>query len=129
MLNILLIDDDIIEEKILELQLRKAGFNLFHVEHVTKCSEALKSMLSQRFDIILLDNSLADSISAEFSVPFIKENLQGACLIIISNDTERPHLKDPDILGVDYIVNKLDLSNFMLRLMPLYDKGKVSKAS
>jgi len=118
MLKILLIDDDAFERELLIVHLIKAGLNAFDVQQVTKCSSGLECLLHNVYDIVLLDNSLADSISAEFSVPFIKGWLKGAPLIIISNNIDVPHLQRPDILGVDAIVDKKDLSQFMAKIMP-----------
>jgi len=126
--KILLIDDDAIEKDILVIHLNKAGFETFDIHQVSKCSSGLECLLHNKFDVVLLDNSLADSISAEFSVPFIKGWLKGAPLIIISNNIDVPHLKSPDILGVDFIVDKKDLSSFMIKLLPILPGAKRSVA-
>lgn len=120
MLDILLIDDHVIEKKILTIHLMKAGYSEFKIKQVSKCSEALQDLFIARYDIVLLDNALGDCISAEFSVPFIKGHLHGAPLVIISNNIDVPHLKSPDVLGVDYVVNKENLSDFMIKLLPLF---------
>lgn len=129
MLKILLIDDDAIEREILLIHLQKAGFEDFDVEQVPKCSSGLEKLLHNSYDMVLLDNSLADSISAEFSVPFIKGWLKGAPLIVISNNIDVPHLKNLDILGVDGIVDKKDLSSFMIKVLPAINGGGMRRAA
>ena len=120
LINILLIDDDTIEKKILEIHLKKAGYRNVKVSHAIKCSKALQHLMQTKFDIILLDNRLSNAITADVTVPIIKGYLHGVPLVIISNDTDQPHLQSPEILGVDYIVNKSDLMGFMHKMLPVF---------
>lgn len=125
MLKILLIDDDLFERRILTYHLQQINYIDFEIKQVSTCSDGVNSLLSNRYDIVLLDNALKDSISAEFSVPFIKEHLNGCPLVIISNNIQTSFLRDPDILGIDYIIDKVDLSKFMIRMLPVLQPKKV----
>lgn len=127
MLRILLIDDDKHEKKILTHLIKEAGFENFNVEHVTKCAEALNCLSRQQYDFVLLDNALSDSISATFSVPFVQAYLDGTPLAVISNNIDVPHLRNPDVLGVDYIVGKDKLTPFMRRMLPILGQGFLAK--
>lgn len=111
--NVLLIDDKI-EELIIIQRIFKA---LTHapvcIDHVHKCSEAFNILNQHSYDLVLLDNRLSGQISAEFSVPFITSSLNTATLAVISNDVDLPYLKDPRILGVDHVVDKSMLIEFL----------------
>lgn len=114
MLKILLIDDDILEKEILENVLEQnIAREAFSLEHVYKCSEAISYLIRDKYDLVLLDNMLAASISGKFSVPVIQQYLKAAPLVIISNDISADYLSNPDILGVQDVIDKAKLSEFL----------------
>ena len=118
MTHILLIDDDSLEEEILRRCVKKlAPDHDITIHHVFKCSGAIDHLLNHKYDLVILDNLLAASISGKFSVPVIKQYL-GACpLIIASSDIDVDYLQDPKTLGVDAIIDKQDLDVFMLKFL------------
>jgi CheY-like chemotaxis protein len=114
MFKFLLIDDELPEKDLIDAKLERvfsAGGYL--LDHVYKSSEAIKCLLKDSFDFILLDNNLASSISSQFSVPVIRQYVRDAKLIIVSNNIHVDYLKDESILGVDGIVNKADFESYM----------------
>ncbi len=116
--KILLIDDDPDEKIFISLHLRTLGCNDVRVDHAFTCSEGMTKLTHQKYDLVLLDNKLADSISAEFSVPFLKDQLDETPIAIISNNISAPHLSSPSILGVDFIIDKNKLSKFLELIVP-----------
>lgn len=116
MMKILLIDDDILEEEMLKRAVKRLNLQQdITIQHVFKCSEAINHLLLQNFDLVLLDNLLASSISGKFSVLMIKQYIGDCQLAIISNNVDVDYLEDPKILGVDKIVAKIDLNDFVLK--------------
>lgn len=114
MVNILLIDDDLLERELVDSVLQKhLSEEAFMLQHAFKCSEAITYLLRDRFDLVLLDNMLAASISGKFSVPVIRQYLKEAPLVIVSNNIDIDYLKDPEILGVSNIVPKSSLNAFL----------------
>lgn len=111
--RILLIDDDPQESQIIERILRTLTDRPFKLDQVLKCSHAITRLNEESYDLVLLDNRLSTRMSARFSVPIIKETLGSAPLAVISNDTSPAYLQDPKTLGVDYIVDKSDMIDFL----------------
>lgn len=116
--KILLIDDDPDEKIFISFHLRNFGCSDVIIDHVSKCSERLTKLTQRKYDLVLLDNVLADSISTEFSVPFLKDHLDKTSISIISNNISAPHLSSPSILGVDFIIDKNKLSKFLELIAP-----------
>ncbi len=129
MTNILLIDDDVLEKEILTRTIKKiVGKQPFEVHHAFKCSTAIDQLLTHKFDIILLDNLLAASISGKFSVPILKQYIGICPLVMISDNIDIDYLEDPTTLGVDAIIEKSDLPLFLLKFFSarevLLEKGQ-----
>lgn len=122
MTRILLIDDDILERQSLKRCVDKiANSDGTSVHHAFKCSEAIDLLLQHSFDLVMLDNLLAASISGKFSVPMIKQYLGSCPLVIISNNIDVDYLQDPETLGVDAVIDKRDLDIFMLKFLESRD--------
>jgi len=113
--NALLIDDKVEEYVIVQRILSVLTKTNGCVDHVFKCSEAVNLLTQHDYDLVLLDNRLSGQISAEFSAPFILTAFSTAKIAIISNDIDVPYLKSPDLLGVDYIIDKANLVDFLRR--------------
>lgn len=111
--RILLIDDDIHEKRIIKRILAVVSDAPVQLDHTQRCSEGVALLNARSYDLVLLDNRLSDTISAEFSAPFIGSAFSRAPVAIISTDIDQPYLKSPDTLGVDHIVDKADLIDFL----------------
>jgi CheY-like chemotaxis protein len=130
MLKILLIDDDQLEKEIIKNILDKCLVDQpFLLQHVYKSSEAISALLQNQFDLVLLDNMLASSISGKFSVPIIQQYLKEASLVIVSNDVSADYLSHPHILGVDSIVDKKNLEGFLKNFISGFGEKKQSVMS
>ncbi|RKQ72174.1 response regulator receiver domain-containing protein [Litorimonas taeanensis] len=113
MIKVLIIDDELAEKELIACKLtRLFGSDGYSIHHAFKCSEAIKLLLQYQYDFVLLDNNLAASISGQFSVPIIKQYVQNAKLVIISNNIDEDYLQSKTILGVDDIVDKAYLEDF-----------------
>lgn len=111
--TVLLIDDDVEELAIIQRIYNAVTRTPVRIDHAYKCSDAVNLLNKYNYDLILLDDRLSGHISAEFSAPFILPSLNTATMAIISNDINRPYLKDPDTLGVDFIVDKAKIIPFL----------------
>lgn len=74
-------------------------------------------MANHTYDLILLDNLLADGMTARISVPFIKKHSGETPVVVISNVIEQEYLKRPSIVGADHIVAKDKLKMFLTLYM------------
>lgn len=117
--RVLLIDDEPVEHVTVNRILSALTDRPFLVEHVEKCSQAVALLQNQTFDLVLLDNRLSERMSAKFSVPIIKSAIGQSPLAIISNDISPDYLRDPKTIGVDFIVDKSDLIEFLKSVLDM----------
>jgi CheY-like chemotaxis protein len=111
--SVILIDDDPAEKILVERVFKALTDVPFRLDHVTRCSKAIALLEQRPYDLVLLDNRLSKRMSAKFSVPIIKSAIGSAPLAVISNDVSPDYLQDPVTLGIDHIVDKADLINFL----------------
>ncbi|WP_026942778.1 DNA-binding transcriptional response regulator [Hellea balneolensis] len=123
--KILLIDDDADEKIFISLQLKNLGCSDVIIDHVFTCSEGMMKLTQFKYDLVLLDNVLADSVSAEFSVPFLKDHLKQTPIAVISNNIAAPYLSNPVGLGVDFIIDKNKLDKFLGLIVPALKSRRV----
>lgn len=121
---VLLIDDEPAEKAIITRIFKALTSVPFQVDHVLKCSSAITLLQDHRYDLVLLDNRLSQRISAKFSVPLIKASNHSATMAVISNDVTPGYLQDAKELGVDYIVDKSDMIEFLKSQMDYLLSGK-----
>lgn len=109
MLNILLIDDDPVEFRLIKRILKDCCKQPF----VLRCSETLEKAViilrTQKTDIVLLDDKLNHGLTAKDSVPVIKKIKDSVPLIVISSNIDAAYLRDKTILDVYDIVDKFHL--------------------
>lgn len=113
MKNFLLIDDDVLEYELMENLLSSIYADDYRLVFMETVKEAIGTLVSKPYDMIFLDNRLTNSITSQFTVPFVKLYARDTPLVIISNYIDVPYLASPDILGVDDIVDKKDLAGFL----------------
>jgi len=109
MLNILLVDDDPVEFRLIDRMLRdiyKEDYLLRYADSLEKAEGILKT---QKTDIILLDDKLNNGRTAQDSVPALKTINENVPMILISTDINAAYLKDKVILDVYDIVDKFHL--------------------
>ena len=70
MLTVLLVDDDSHERAVIERILCRLAPNAFELTQVVWLTEAVKLLKENTFDLVLLDNHLRQSITAQHSVCF-----------------------------------------------------------
>ncbi|ACK68511.1 response regulator receiver sensor signal transduction histidine kinase [Gloeothece citriformis PCC 7424] len=70
--NVLLIEDNLAEARLLQEILKGAHLKQFNLCHVKRLEEGLQKVQQERFDIILLDLTLPDSAGLESLNPLLK---------------------------------------------------------
>lgn len=113
MLKVLLVDDEVCEKDLIEQQLKLCTGNQYELDHALKCSQALKYLNTDTYDLVLLDNMLSRRISGQFTVPVIRSHSGQSPLVIVSNCVDVDYLADPSILQIDSIVDKRHLPEFL----------------
>jgi CheY-like chemotaxis protein len=111
--KILLVDDEVTEFDMVQRILKALTNAPIKLDHVEKCSAAVRLLNTHDYDLVLLDNRLSRTVSAQFSVPFIASAFSRAQIAIISNNIDEPYLNCPKTLGVDYVIDKRHMISFL----------------
>lgn len=109
MTNILLIDDDEVEHRLIRHMLRDCFDGPYVLRYAPTLEKGLTILSSQKFDIILLDDKLGPGHTALKSVPAIREITEQVPMVLISSAIDAEHLKNKTILDVYDIVDKFQL--------------------
>lgn len=109
MLNILLIDDDPIEHKLIQRMLKDCYDSPFLLRYADTVAKGITIMKSQKIDLILLDDKLKNGRTAKDSVPELRAISGDIVMILISSSINAAYLRDKTILDVYDIVDKYHL--------------------
>lgn len=109
MLNILLIDDDPVEFRLIERMLKDCYNEPFTLRFAETLEKAITILNTQETDIVLLDDKLNHGLTAKDSVPVLKRIKDTVPLILISSNIDAAYLQDKAILDVYDIVDKFNL--------------------
>lgn len=109
MLNILLIDDDPVEFRLVDRMMK----DVFEGEYVLRYADSLEKaqiiLKTQQTDVILLDDKLNHGRTAVDTVPVLKTINESVPMILISSNIDAAYLQDKVILDVYDIIDKFDL--------------------
>lgn len=109
MLNILLVDDDIIEFRLIERMLKDCYEGKFSLRYANTLEKAVTILKTQKTDIILLDDKLDHGRTALDSVPVLKGVNESVPLVLISSNIDADYLRNKTILNVYDVVDKFHL--------------------
>lgn len=109
MLNILLIDDDPVEFRLIERMLSDCYKQPFTLRFAETLEKAITILKTQETDLVLLDDKLNHGLTAKDSVPVLKRIKESVPLILISSNIDAAYLQDKAILDVYDIVDKFHL--------------------
>ena len=109
MLRILLIDDEIMERRLLQGMLREYYEANFVLEYAPTIEEGISLLQHNVFDVVLLDDKLSDGTTSKINVPALKKFSGKLPLIIISKSIDSAYLKDKSILNVYDVIDKFNL--------------------
>lgn len=111
MKNILLIDDDVMEQKLLYAFLIRrygAGFELAYVDNLNAGIEILQT---RSFDAIFIDRMLPPYRDAEESYPKLAKHVASGKLIYISSDTSTFKFDQTEQENPVLFIDKLDMKD------------------
>lgn len=109
MLNILLIDDDEDEFRLIQRMLKDCYEGPFLLRYASTVEKGVAILKSQKIEMILLDDKLAGGRTARQSVPLLREVTKDIPLIVISSVIDATYLRDKTILDVYDIIDKYHL--------------------
>jgi len=109
MFNILLIDDDETEFRLIKHMLTDCFDRPFLLRYASNVQKGITILKSQKIDMILLDDKLGRGKTAKQSVPALREVTGDIPFILISSAIDAAYLKDKTILDVYDIIDKYHL--------------------
>jgi len=107
--TILLIDDDIMEFRLLKNMLQDCFDEPFTLKYANTLAEGIELFETLKVDILLLDDKLNNGLTAIDSVPALKQVSEKIPFIIISNTIDAAYLQNKSTLDVYDIVDKYHL--------------------
>jgi len=115
MINILLLDDEKIEAKLVDLALRKTIGKGFQLDFALTVEEAVEWLKTKPYNLILLDNLMPRGISAKNTLPVLVPHKGKADIAIISSLVDHDQLRLEVGNDVDDIVDKFYLKEYFLQ--------------
>jgi len=111
MQTILLIDDDIMEFRLIKNMLEDCFDTPFALKYANTLAKGIEMLETQKVDILLLDDKLNSGLTAVDSVPALRAVSEDIPFIIISNAIDADYLQNKSILDVYDIVDKYHIRN------------------
>ena len=127
MINILLIDDEKIEAKLVDLALRKTIGKGFKLDFALTVDQALEHLKAKSYDLILLDNLLPKGVSAKNTLPLIAPHKGDADIAIISSLVDQDRLQSEVGIYIDDIVEKFYLKEYFLEKLKLSEPNALQQ--
>jgi len=109
MFTILLIDDDSMEFHLVQHMLKECLDEKFVLRYANTIPKAKAVLKMESVDVVLLDDKLNNGLTAEQTVPVLREATENVPLVVISSVIDAAYLKDKTILNVFDVVDKFPL--------------------
>lgn len=109
MLNILLIDDDLVEYRLIQRMMQDCYTSPFLLRYADTLEKAVMVLKTETIDVVLLDDKLSNGRTAKESVPALREVTQKVPFVVISSVIDAAYLRDRTILNVYDVVDKYHL--------------------
>jgi PAS domain S-box-containing protein len=102
--KILIVEDDILDAKLLKQQLTQTSINITRVAHAERLEETLTILTQEKFDIILLDMNLPDSNGLETLLKVHKAAPDLPIINVTGSTDEEMGLKAVSSGAQDYLI-------------------------
>ncbi|CAM3858629.1 response regulator [Litorimonas haliclonae] len=112
MMHILLLDDEKIEAKLIDLALRKSIGQGFQLDFALTVAEAVDRLKAKKYDLILLDNMMPRGVSAKNTLPVLLPHKGEAEIVLISSLVDEEFLRSEVGQHIDDIVEKFYLKEY-----------------
>ena len=113
-LNILLVEDNLAEAKLLQQYLTRVNSSKFAIERISNLAEAIQKLKSAKFSVVLLDLSLPDSEGLASVAPLLKIAPQIPIVVLTNTDEDELAVAAVSQGAQDYLV-KDNISSELLR--------------
>lgn len=109
MLKILLIDDDLVEYRLIQRMMQDCFSTPFLLRYADTLEKAVVILKTENIDVVLLDDKLNHGRTAKDSVPALREVTESVPFVVISSVIDAAYLRDKTILDVYDVVDKYHL--------------------
>ena len=123
MINILIVDDNEKIRKLIEIYLKREGFQVFHAEDGEAALEVLDAM---KIDLIIVDVMMPKMDGYELVKELRDANYSLPILMVTAKDTYPDKKKGFDLGVDDYMTKPIDMDELILRVNALFRRSKIS---
>lgn len=123
MVNILIVDDNEKIRKLIEIYLKREGYNVFCA---TNGQSALNVLDTNSIDLIVADIMMPGMDGYELTSSLRDANYNMPILIVTAKDTFPDKKKGFDLGADDYMTKPVDMDELVLRIKALLRRSKIS---
>lgn len=114
-LNVLLLEDNPADYRLLQEELREAGAADLHLTRAEGLAEALACLESQRFDVVLTDLSVPDSFGIATVEALLGRALETPVVVLTGSENDQTGLAAVHLGAQDYLVKGETRGELLLR--------------
>lgn len=114
-LNVLLLEDNPVDVRLLQEELREAGAGDFHITCAEGLAEALACLERQRFDVVLTDLSVPDSFGLATVEALLERAGEIPVVVLTGSEDDNTGLAAVQLGAQDYLVKGETSGELMLR--------------
>lgn len=123
MVNILIVDDNEKIRKLMEIYLKREGFNMLHAENGKRALEVLDKNIA---DLIVADIMMPEMDGYELTRSLRDADYNMPILMVTAKDTFPDKKKGFNLGADDYMTKPVDLEELVLRIKALLRRSKIS---
>ncbi len=127
-IKILLVEDDLVEARLLYELLNNFHFNKFNLLHVTRLGEALKHLEQNTFDVILLDLTLPDSQGLDSLQKIVSFAPKLPVVVLTNTNDDKLAIESVRQGAQDYLVKRnINVEGLVRALQYAIERKKVTE--
>ena len=114
-IKILMVDDEILEFKVLQQKMKSAPDYIIDAEFAQSIEEAVERTRQVPFELILVDNRLLPNNDFRETVPRLREIGYTGPIGVVSSDISDSYFQEFEDFGVDFRIGKDEIDYHALR--------------
>ncbi|MBP1852017.1 response regulator [Rhizobium halophytocola] len=114
-ISILLVDDEFLELKVLELKLASSPEFKVMIDYASNIADAVEKTRQYNFDLILMDNRLLPNNDFRETVPQLRQVGFTGPIGVVSADISGPYFQQFEEYGVDFRIGKDEIDYHAIR--------------
>ena len=123
MVNILLVDDHEKVRRLMEIYLKREGYNVLHAANGREALEILEGMAAE---LVVADILMPEMDGYELTRSLREANYSMPILMVTAKDTLPDKKMGFDLGADDYMVKPVDMDELTLRIMALLRRSRIS---